>query len=424
MPNRRKIGVLLLPVLAAGFLAGVVNLFLLRFEAGDVYPPYSSLRSDPLGAKVLYESLASLAGLTVGRNFQPVTRLRDLRRASLFFFGVSAGSLRYLDEDEVRTWETLLTGGGRIVILLSPERWRRAPKENGDAVRKDRPSGGPGPREEAKDGGPEKDHPREHGAGPGFVSLGERWKFRTEREQAPQAADRAQPEPARLAAPAAGLPKSLSWHSALFFEDLGDAWRTVYSRDGRPVLIERAFGRGTIVLAADSYFVSNEAMQKERHPELLAWLAGQNTVVVVDETHHGIAENPGVAALGRAYRLHGLFAALIVLALLFLWKNTVSLVPPAAEGQNGPPQDTAAGKDSLAGFTGLLRRSIPARDILAVCVDEWKKTALHHRREAATEANRVQAVLEREQGRPPKQRDPVRAYRTISTLLAERKRTP
>ena len=55
MLNRRFVpwlgGILL--VLALGY--GLLHLFALRFAQGDVYPPYSSLRSDPLGKKALYE---------------------------------------------------------------------------------------------------------------------------------------------------------------------------------------------------------------------------------------------------------------------------------------------------------------------------------------------------------------------------------
>ena len=48
---------LLALAVAALFVAGLIQLFLLRFKAGDVYPAYSSLRSDPLGTQVLFESL-------------------------------------------------------------------------------------------------------------------------------------------------------------------------------------------------------------------------------------------------------------------------------------------------------------------------------------------------------------------------------
>jgi hypothetical protein len=40
------------------------ELFELRFERGDVYPAYSSLRADPLGAMAFYESLEKIPGLS------------------------------------------------------------------------------------------------------------------------------------------------------------------------------------------------------------------------------------------------------------------------------------------------------------------------------------------------------------------------
>ena len=47
-------------LLAAVFLAAVSYLMVLRFESGDVYPVYSSLRSDPLGTRAFYDSLEDL----------------------------------------------------------------------------------------------------------------------------------------------------------------------------------------------------------------------------------------------------------------------------------------------------------------------------------------------------------------------------
>ena len=42
-------------VLGAGLVWGLEQVVLGPLETGDVYPPYSSLRTDPLGAKALYE---------------------------------------------------------------------------------------------------------------------------------------------------------------------------------------------------------------------------------------------------------------------------------------------------------------------------------------------------------------------------------
>ena len=70
--NALAIVAILVLVLGAGFIAGVMYLFGLSFAAGNVYPQFSSLRSDPRGARLLYESLAALPGVTVSRNLVPL----------------------------------------------------------------------------------------------------------------------------------------------------------------------------------------------------------------------------------------------------------------------------------------------------------------------------------------------------------------
>jgi hypothetical protein len=62
-------------LIVAAFLWGVLHLFGLKFTEGDVYPEYSSLRSDPSGAKLLYDSLARMPHLTTSRNYLPLDNL-------------------------------------------------------------------------------------------------------------------------------------------------------------------------------------------------------------------------------------------------------------------------------------------------------------------------------------------------------------
>src|SRR5277367_1053567 len=56
-------------VLGVGLVWGLEQVALGPLETGDVYPPYSSLRTDPLGAKALYESLDA-AGVAVDRLYK------------------------------------------------------------------------------------------------------------------------------------------------------------------------------------------------------------------------------------------------------------------------------------------------------------------------------------------------------------------
>ncbi len=415
---------ILLLLIIAGFLAGVAHLFLLRFEAGDSYPVYSSLRADPLGSKVLYESLGSLEGMTVSRNYQPLSKLEQHSDATLFLFGVPSFLLNGTRKEEARAIESFVLGGGRLVLLLYPEKpkvpLQRTEKSKSDTYEKD----GGAEREREKDTA-ENDRKKKQNDryDAGYIALTERWKIGMSLEELPADANRHR---TMVAAPTAGqqdLTDPVSWHSSLRFEGLGPDWRTVYEVDGKPVLIERTYGKGTIVLASDSYFVSNEAMVKERRPELLSRLAGPNNAVIFDETHFGIQESPGVAALGKKYRLHGLFSGLLLLAILFIWKNSVSLVPPGDGRPESGIGDARTGKDHLSGFAGLLRRTVPRSNILAACVEEWKKANRKGARDTTGDVALIESIVENETKRPVRERDPLGAYRSIQKLLSERKRT-
>ncbi len=105
--------------LAAVFLGGLIALFNADFAGGQVYPEYSTLRADPDGAKLLFESLARLPGLTVTRNFMPVQSLAP-NGSTVVLLG-----LRELDPDEL---EKLAGPGNRVVAALR-EDWRPETKE-------------------------------------------------------------------------------------------------------------------------------------------------------------------------------------------------------------------------------------------------------------------------------------------------------
>jgi hypothetical protein len=252
------------------------------------------------------------------------------------------------------------------------------------------------------------------------VDLAERWGFEMGFVGLAQSADAY--EPAQVVNETdLPLPRSLEWHSGAVFTNLDSEWRVVYARDTNAVIIERWFGKGSVVMATDSYFVSNEAMTRDRHADLLAWLVGANKNVVFDEAHFGIVESSGVVMLMRKYRLHGLAAGLLLLAALFIWKNAGSLVPryPEAERAN-----YLAGKDSAAGFVNLLRRSIAPRDLLPVCFAEWKNSAGLTGPISPDRRQQAEAAFGAENSLPPKDRNPVATYRKICATLAPRQSPP
>ncbi len=397
MRTGSKVPAAALVLLLAAFAGGVAWLFVLRFDAGDLFPVYSSLRADPLGTKAYFESLANLDGLSVDRNFRKLPGPEEEDPTTVFYLGTHAESLHHVPEDRARALEAVAAGGGRLVVTFQPV--RAAPRAAGAETATPHARRGDGAGKPGVNGNGGGKRPGDGGAAdcaPRTVCLLERWGF--EYAHAPLADN----------VDAAGA--TAAWRSTLVFDGLDDAWRVHRQRDGRPVAIERDFGAGTIVLAADTYFASNEAMARGRDPALLAWVAGTPRRIVFDETHLGVSREPGIAALARKYRLHGLLPGLVLLAGLYVWRSTSRFPPPrrAAAEAEGPSH--AAGRDAGVAFVNLLRRNIPPREILRACVDEWARSFPRAGTEGGERLSRARAAA-------AASRDPVDGYRRIARIL-------
>jgi hypothetical protein len=155
-------------------------------------------------------------------------------------------------------------------------------------------------------------------------------------------------------------------------------------------------------------------MLKDRHADFLAWLVGPVGNIFFDESHFGIVEEPGIATLIRKYRLYGMAVGLMLLAALFIWKNSVSFVPLESEAVELP---YVAGRDAATGFVNLLRRNIPPRDILKVCFTEWTRSLQQTGIHSLSRVDAAQTVFEAESARPVLERNSVRAYRDICAAL-------
>ena len=217
------------------------------------------------------------------------------------------------------------------------------------------------------------------------------------------------------------LPPSIEWHSGIVFTNLDKAWQIIYARGTNAVVVERKFGHGTVVIATDSYFVSNEAMLKDRHADFLAWLVGPSKTVVFDEAHLGTVETSGVSGLMRKYRLYWFIGGLIVLAGLFIWKNSVSLAPRYAEQKQ---EEYIPGKEAASGFVNLLRRNIPVGNLLDTCFAEWKKSAANSGKYSRTRVQQAEAIFHAEKSLAAGSDNALATYRHISTALTNRKIEP
>ncbi len=399
---------------AAAFAFGIVELFQLRFAAGDVYPAYSSLRADPLGTMVFYESLEKIPGLSVRRDFSASNRLPEDSSTVYLHLAGDRYEWDWVPKDLFQEVEDFLARGGRLVITFFPQtepgifHFRDKEETNSVNSAKSRDEKMTPEKPATKENKPDED---DYG-----VDLADQWGFRTDFQGLTPGSDVYEPARA-LNKSDLLLPQTLDWHSGVVFINLDKSWRVIYARGSNAVIIERKFGRGSVVMATDSYFVSNEAMAKDRHADLLAWLIGANRNVVFDEAHLGIVETSGVATLMRKYRLHGLAAGLILLAGLFIWKNSFSLVPPHTDGQR---ENLIIGKDASSGFVNLLRRSVAPRDLLATCFAEWKKSVAQKGKVPTIRFQQAETIYLTEDSLPNKRRNPVETYKKISETLGIR----
>jgi hypothetical protein len=398
---------------AAAFAFGSVYLFELRFQAGDVYPPYSSLRADPLGAMALYESLEKIPGLSVRRDFSDSNRLPEEPQTVYLHLAGDPYEWEWLPPEMYHDIQDFLARGGRLAITFFPEAEGEifnfnepTNRSESDKARQQRMT--PPNREKKKEDN--------SGEEESYISLEREWNFGTDILKLEQDDDHYLPVTVFKKADLS-LPNTIQWHSGIVFKTPGPAWQVIYARGTNPVVIERKFGAGSVVMATDSYFVSNEAMAKDRHSELLGWLIGGNKNVVFDEAHLGVVETSGVAALMRKYRLEGLAGGLILLAALFIWKNSMSLVPPLSEGRR---ETFVAGKDSATGFVNLLRRSIARRNILATCFAEWKKSVASGGKNATSRFQQAEALFIAEEASANTSLNQIETYRKISETLGTR----
>lgn len=386
-------------IILAVFIIGTIRLFVLRFESGDVYPEYSSLRSDPLGTKILFDGMKNAGSLTVDRNYRPMHSLPAGPDTTLFLLGMRAQTFQSFNRDTFNALSRFPASGGRLVISFFPERGVSGKKDGGET----------GPA--AKEGNVSQ----EDRTGTPPLSFAARWGIELNHVGISHDA-----RSALLTSDgeAGLLPAGISWHTALTFDLHHDAWKVIYSRDKHPVLIERPIGKGSIVLCADGYPFSNEAMLKDRYPELLTWFIGKNRHMLFDEYHFGIQRSAGIVGLARKYHLHHFFAILLLLAVLFIWRNAASFVPPPDKGAGDGPQRIRSKRDHTEGLVTLLRRNIAKKDILRSCYDEWERGLV-------SESARLKGGLEETRKIVDEafRGDPVMGYRAICKILSERSRS-
>jgi hypothetical protein len=396
---------------------------LLRFEAGNVYPAYSSLRSDPLGTQAFYEGLRRVSADAVSRNFRPLQQVKMTPDTTLMIIGVNALPFYRGGQMSDRLLESLAQSGGRLVLTFTPTMPRRpsagkeveAKESTHEKIGEKTDAREPEAVEDKTEANTEEECGCDKNGGmsdTGLDALG--FRFNTPAgEDLDDHADRFFQGPEIL-------PPTIPWRAPLSFRLRDNSWETLYTWQGEPVVVQRPWGKGTVVMVADSYLLSNEALRNHRTTGLLTWLVHPENVIVFDESLKGLIKQPGMAGLARQYRLHGVVAAVFAVVALFIWRQSAIFISPVQAEMDPDHTQPAVGRDTSRGLVHLARQHIDLQSLMTICLKAWKGQA--SQRLSAERISEVEAMAAEAAADPRKEKQ-VKTYIEICELLKQGKRS-
>ena len=251
---------LLLVALVLGFA------YFAGMNAPESYPKMSSLNAGPNGAKLLFDSLNSIAPLAVSRNFLPSSQWHP-SATTILLLAMFPERLNSADKNDLAEMERLTKANDRVVLCIS---------DNASAAKPD----------------PKK---------PALIKT--RWGIQI-------------------------LPNAKKDADQRLILDYDGSWQPVDGLDD--AVEKHFAGGGSVLMALHSEDFSNENLATDNTVlDEIPPLIGNHTSVVFDETHLGIEEAGSIAGLARRYKLEGLVAGLLILVGLFIWNQSVSFPPPS-----------------------------------------------------------------------------------------------
>lgn len=366
------------PLLTAAIFAAVFATLLLmaRQNESNTSDMGSSLREDPYGASLLFDSYGR-AGYQVKRS-QDEDSLYDENplRTTAFFIGgrFVDGTMenRNLPNGEKFSQRVadFLARGGRVVLVVAAGKLQ-SPSQGWEVENK-------------WDKTPAESGPRWLSPDPGAFPAGS--------------------EKIYLAADAPWLETDAQWR-ALYKGDKADTAAHVY-------VAMRRVGNGELIAASQEPFLLNEVIKTHPNPMLLDFLAGGRPVIWVDETLHGLRQDQGVLWLVQRYRLQAALLLFWATLLTMLWSMSGDLVrrPPRHSGEQMVRHGEVAGVAARR----LLQRSIAKERVVSECWEQFRRCWPQDAQAISSDpvwGARLRTALARA---------PLAGYKELSQLIAER----
>ncbi|MFH0925306.1 MAG: DUF4350 domain-containing protein [bacterium] len=346
MNKRISIAIITLLLLFLGFSA--YKVLEKRFTKGDIYPLYSSLRHDPIGTSILFQTLTKIGYTVDTLTDEKLSEDINPQDTILFILTPSFD----ISEDSKKDIVNFIQNGGRVFLTVTDSRTnslmdhfdtkinyetsmsKKDTKENEDSSLFAIPNN--------KQQATCNKQPTSSGKGSLFNFLEDLTIINNH------------------------LSLTCDWPNAL----------TVYSNGNDDIILLLKHGKGDIVISSEAFFISNESLSKKPPLLFLKWLLNQKNNVIIDEYHHGLYCQRGISFLLKKYHLYWFMLYLIIIFILYLWHILPGFLPPL------PPlirKDGKQGQSSLKGYAYLLSKTIPKEGLLEICWKQWAKGKLQNR---------------------------------------------
>jgi hypothetical protein len=348
---------LMLVALTALFVAGIAQVYSIRFRAGEGYPVFSSKRADKKGCRALHDALDRMPGGEVERWLDMLDRLPRGSERTLVLAGFEPDLLKS-DTRESRALDRLVRAGAHAVIALDnrgmkiPMRWLSGEEEAEPAptASKDKT---PLPKRES-------------------FSLRKAWEIGHKPIPSTTSTNAAVKG---ATVPATGVEPDISsepgWVHQVILSASNAAWQVLLSADGSPAVMRRDLDRGRITLLSSADLLTNLRLRDAGDvSDVAAWLSGGPADFVFVETHLGVFRENTILDLLLRYRLHGALVGVFVFLALLSWRNgrLAAATPPlSAESVAG-----IEGGSFTDGFHALLEARFPVVDLPAACLSTWR----------------------------------------------------
>ncbi len=379
------------PLLAAGIFAAVFAMLLImahqnESETSDMG---SSLRKDPYGASLLFDSYGR-AGyrITRGQDEESLSD-QDAAKTTAFFVGGFSPHDWVMNDGKLQAGgklsgrlENFLARGGRVV-LVAPS-WELKSKSQGWEV-------------------------------------GNIWDRSADRDTNKGKNNSLWVSPDLDAMPTGSEKMYVSASGPRLQTDA--LWTALYSHDketnpkaggsARVYMAIRKAGNGELIAASQESFLLNETIKTYPNPVLLDFLAGGRPVIWIDETLHGLHQNQGVLWLVQRYRLQVALVLFWTTLLVLLWSMSGDLARRPA--QNPSAQVVRHGEIAGAAARRLLQRSVAKEHVVAECWEQfgrgWPQDAQAISTDPAWGARLRSALTQ----------NPLAGYKELGKLIAERR---